>query len=416
VNVPFNKGAMVIARSRGVLSVILSILVAVAIFGAAAELVIRVITKTNPETGMLVIGRVALLPYRPNADAAGASWDRASRSTYVIRDDDLGWAIMANGQDAKGYTATAHGFRGTKGWQTTTEVPKGKIRVSVYGDSFTHGDEVQLYETWADQLQQMRPKLEVLNFGVPAYGTDQAFLRFRRDGRKLKANAHILAIWPEDIARNVNVIRFFLNPRGNLGTSKPRFVMESGELKLLNSPVLSKQAFLDVVLNKKVSPVVNLDYWYREDEQRFPYYYRLQCLRAVLSTYNTYQRREIRNRLYFDKSGEALTVTVAIAKAFNKEVRTLGAKPYVAIIPMREFLDSHATGKFPLVELLRAQSIPVLDFGPAIAAKAQELGVKALYSPSGHLTALGNRVIAEELAKELSSSFDVVTQQATKRQ
>lgn len=372
---------------------------------AISEIGIRVITKTNPETGMRLIGRFTFLPYRPEAEAAGASWDRAGASTYVIRDEDLGWAIKPNGESGE-YTATSHGFRGPKNWATTSSILNGKIRISVYGDSFTHGDEVQFKDTWADQLQHLRTNLEVLNFGVPAYGTDQAFLRFRRDGRKFNAQFHILGIWNECLVRNLNVVRFYLNPHGNLGNSKPRFVLASGNLAVVNSPVLSRQAFLDTVLQRNVSPVVEHDYWYRDDEQHFPFYYHLQTVRAALSVYNAYHRREIRNRLYFDKEGEALKVTVAIAETFKNEVEALGSRAYVSIIPMRDFLDAHGSGTFPLVEMLKARSIPVLDFGPAFASKAKEVGVEALYLPGGHLTALGNRLMAEEMNRKLSREFD----------
>lgn len=389
------KSSLIIAATLIVAGLLLAIL----------EIGVRVITKTNPETGMRLIGRFALLPYRPEAEAAGASWDRAGVSTYLTRDEDLGWAIMPNGESGE-YTATSHGFRGPKNWATTSSIPEGKIRISVYGDSFTHGDEAQFKNTWADQLQNLRTNLEVLNFGVPAYGTDQAFLRFRRDGRKFDAQFHILGIWTENLVRNLNVVRFYLNPHGNLGNSKPRFVLASGNLTVVNSPVLSRQAFLDTVLQRNVSPVVQHDYWYRDDEQQFPFYYHLETVRAAFSVYNAYHRREIRNRLYFDKEGEALKVTVAIAEAFKNEVEALGSRAYVSIIPMRDYLDAHGSGTFPLVEMLKARSIPVLDFGPVFASKAKEVGVEALYLPDGHLTAQGNRLIADEINRTLSREFD----------
>jgi hypothetical protein len=371
---------------------------------AVAEIGIRVITNTNPETGVRLIGRFAFLPYRPEKAAATASWDNADSSTYVVRDRDLGWTIKPHGESGD-YTATSYGFRGPKDWVTTPRLAKGKIRISVYGDSFTHGDEVPFKDTWGDQLQHLRTNLEVLNFGVPAYGTDQAFLRFRRDGTRFDAQFHILSIWTENLARNVNVVRFYLNPHGNLGTSKPRFVLSSGRLTVVNSPVLSKQAFLASVLQSNVSSAMKHDYWYREEEQQFPFYYHVVTVRAAISVYNAYHRREIRNQMYFDKDGEALKVTVAIAEAFKTEVEALGSRPYVAIIPMRDFLDAHGSGSFPLVQMLRERSIPVLDFGPAFASRAKELGVEALYLPGGHLTSRGNRLLAEEMNEKLGHEF-----------
>jgi hypothetical protein len=377
-------------------------LIGLAVFVTLAEIGVRAITTTNPETGVPMFGKVPLLPYRPEPEAASASWERAQRSTYLVPDRELGWSIKPNGESGE-WTASADGLRGAPGRAASASVPAGKIRLSVYGDSFTHGDGVALEDTWVRQLERLRADVEVLNFGVPAYATDQAFLRFRRDGRRFAAQVHILAIWPENLARNLSVARFYLAPGGNLSSSKPRFVLgPGGALALVNSPVLSREEFLDSLLQRRVAPVLALDYWYRADEQRFPLYYHLHGLRVALSVYNAYQRRETRRRLYFDRQGEALQLAAAIAEAFRDEVEALGARAYVALMPMRELVQAQASGAFPLAELLRSRAIHVVDLAPVFASR--ESG--ALFLPDGHLTALGNRVIAEQLAREVSTTPD----------
>ena len=380
----------------------MKLLLAVAIFLSLAEIGVRAVTTTNPETGVRMFGKVALLPYRPEPEAAYASWERAQRSSYLVPDRELGWSIKPNGASGE-WTATAEGLRGAPGRATSAAVPAGKMRVSVYGDSFTHGDGVALAETWAAQLERLRADVEVLNFGVPAYATDQAFLRFRRDGRRFAAHVHILGIWPEDLVRNLSVARFYLAPGGNLSNSKPRFVHgPGGGLVLVNSPVLSREEFLDSLLQKRIAPVLAHDYWYREDDQRFPLYYHLHSLRAVLSLHNAYQRQQARKQLYFDREGEALQLAAAMAATFRDEVEALGARAYVALIPMRELVQAQASGAFPLAALLRARGIPVLDFAPAFASQSSH----SLFLPDGHLTALGNRLIAEQLAHALSTKPD----------
>jgi hypothetical protein len=382
------------------------LLLALAICVALTEIGVRAITTTNPETGVRMFGRMALLPYRPEPQAAYAAWERAQRSTYLVPDAELGWSIKPNGRSGA-LTASAEGLRGAPGGATSAAVPAGKIRVSVYGDSFTHGDGVALEDTWAVQLEGLRTDVQVLNFGVPAYATDQAFLRFRRDGRRFAAQVHILAIWPEDLVRNLSVARFYLAPGGNLSSSKPRFVLgPGGALVLVNSPVLAREEFLDSLLQKRVAPVLALDYWYREDEQRFPLYYHLHSLRTALSVHSAYQRHETRRRLYFERESEALQLAAAIAGAFRDEVQALGARPYVALIPMRELVHAQASGAFPLAGLLRSRGIDVLDFAPAFESRAADAGIDALYLPDGHLTALGNRLIAEQLAREVSTTPD----------
>ncbi len=208
-------------------------LLAAGILCAASEFGLRAITSTNPQTGVRLIGRMALLPYRPEAAAVLAA--RAARDparAYIVRDADLGWSIKPNASTRSGveYTATADGLRGPRGWTTTRSIPPGKIRISVYGDSFAFGAGVPLKDTWPDRLQGLRGDLQILNFGVPAYGTDQALLRFRRDGRKFQAQLQILEIYIDDVCRNLNVVRFYLEPSEGLGNSKPRFALASGKL------------------------------------------------------------------------------------------------------------------------------------------------------------------------------------------
>jgi hypothetical protein len=381
-------------KLRLVLAVVLLMLVAMA---TIAEITVRALVRRNPETGIEVLGRVALLPYRPDALAAQTTLRTASTSTYVVFDKELGWAIRPYGSAGK-YTATSHGFRGPKGGVTTKSLPRGKWRVSVYGDSFTHGDGVALEETWADQLQRRSEGLEVLNFGVPAFGTDQALLRFRRDGREFDSHVHVLGVWPENLARNVSVVRFYMVPSGNLGGSKPRFVLASGRMQTVNSPVLSQTDLLQTLLHQNVSPVLSHDYWYKEDEQRFPWYFHLQSLRMAVSVLKAYERRAVRNRMYLDEDGEPMMVTLAIAETFRDEVEALGAKALVAVFPMRDFADAE---RFPLPHLLKARGVSVVDLQPAFTEREKQLGTNALYLPDGHLTPLGNRLVAEELGKRL---------------
>ncbi len=87
-------------------------------------------------------------------------------------------------------------------------------------------------------------------------------------------------------------------------------------------------------------------------------------------------------------------------------MQALGARAYVALIPMRELVHAQASGAFPLAELLRLRGIEVLDFAPAFESMAGDAGIDSLYLPDGHLTALGNRLIAEEIARELSPYFE----------
>ena len=73
--------------------------------------------------------------------------------------------------------------RGYDNGETQARVPPpGSLRIAAFGDSFTHGDEVPNEDTWQEILMRAHPDVEAMNFGVGAYGLDQAFLHYQRDG------------------------------------------------------------------------------------------------------------------------------------------------------------------------------------------------------------------------------------------
>ncbi len=129
------------------------------------------------------------------------------QSEYITYSSTLGWTIRPNGSDGIAHS-NSQGVRARRDYPA---LPNSQvIRISVFGDSFTHCNDVRDEDTWAAKLEQMDPGIEVLNFGVGAYGLDQAFLRYKHDG--VRFNSHILLIgfMSENIVRGVNVFRLFL--------------------------------------------------------------------------------------------------------------------------------------------------------------------------------------------------------------
>ena len=112
----------------------------------------------------------------------------------------------------------------------------GNECIALYGDSFTYGDEVGHAETWGNVLSEML-NCRIANYGVGGYGTDQALLRFisqENDTSKLV----ILGIYPHNIMRNVNQLRFFMTGRSPLSL-KPRYILENNALRLVEIPKLT---------------------------------------------------------------------------------------------------------------------------------------------------------------------------------
>ena len=108
--------------------------------------------------------------------------------------------------------------------------------MSIYGDSFTFGDEVNDDEAWGNVLSGLL-ECKVANYGQSGYGTDQAYLRFELNAAADKAPVNLLAIYPDNILRNLNQYRPFLaGPYASWLAVKPRFIVEGEELKLIPQP------------------------------------------------------------------------------------------------------------------------------------------------------------------------------------
>src|SRR6185295_20426495 len=194
-----------------------------------------------------------------------------------------------------------------------------------------HCDEVHDSETWQHDLESMRDDLEVLNLGVPGFGTDQALLRWRRDGRRFQSQLVLLGIWPENMCRNLNLIRYYLVPSEGYRV-KPRLLAEGGTLRTLNSPVMGPDELVATLTEPEAHPVLAEERWYLPDESRPTLLQSLRSVRIAESLVALWQRKQARDRMYSGEDRSAIEITAAIAEAFAREVRAAGSTPLVVLI------------------------------------------------------------------------------------
>ncbi|MFQ5912127.1 MAG: hypothetical protein ACE5JS_02985, partial [Nitrospinota bacterium] len=121
------------------------------------------------------------------------------------------------------------------------------LRLSSFGDSFTHGDDVRNEDTWQEVMNRSGPNLEVLNFGVPGFGLDQAFLRYQHDGIAYHSHIILIGFMPANIARNVSVFRPFLSLRTGLPLTKPYFTLDGNDLVLNHNPIQELSQYKEVL-------------------------------------------------------------------------------------------------------------------------------------------------------------------------
>jgi hypothetical protein len=104
--------------------------------------------------------------------------------------------------------------------------PAGARRVLVLGDSFAFGVGLDLDERFSDVLDRALPDdVEVINAGVPGWGTDQEMLFYESSLRRLRPDVVVLTFLGQNDVVN-NALR---SPLIESGT-KPRFTCEEDSL------------------------------------------------------------------------------------------------------------------------------------------------------------------------------------------
>lgn len=104
-----------------------------------------------------------------------------------------------------------------------------RTRIAFLGDSYTWGYGVQEEERFASVLEARNPRIESMNFGIPAYGSDQALLMWREVASRYAPDVVVLTVVPNDYEDNMSSVRW--------GRAKPYFAMgTNAELRLMNSP------------------------------------------------------------------------------------------------------------------------------------------------------------------------------------
>jgi len=201
--------------------------------------------------GLLLLGRRGVV-YNPRPAALNQE-QKASlirflspvRTTTLAMDPVIGWtrlalpSLAAPGQASE---INAAGMRDDKEYAPFPSA--GIVRIEAFGDSFTFSSDVTLQQSWARRLAGMSPRLEVLNYGVGAFGLDQAYLRYLEKGTAFHPHVVFIGYMTENFQRDVNVFRpFYSSVYGDWIFSKPRFQLHNGELVLLKNPLPSVQEY-----------------------------------------------------------------------------------------------------------------------------------------------------------------------------
>ena len=310
---------------------------------------------------------------------------------YIRFDRELGWTIVpgASAENGVVYKADEDGMRALPG-PSLAATRRSSLRIAAFGDSFTHCDEVPYEHCWT-HIVERASGMRLVNAGVPGYGTDQAYLRYRATRDFLRPDVVVLGLMIGDVKRNVNVFRTFLS--GWTAWSKPRFVLDGDDLELINQPAAPPAVVPDLIARD--DPLLLHDWWYEPAEWRrsrlaFSVVYRFA--RARLS-----RPRERPSVLLAD--GEPTVVTARVIEAFARDVERAGGRFFCLIIPSRRDLRYEDPVPWqPLLTRLREARVEVVD--PTNDLR-EYTDLPGLFRPLGHYALPGNEVLARFVLKAI---------------
>ena len=351
----------------------------------------------------------------PDADLLPLAYNRAeldriiAGGTYYRFDQTLGWTVgvHASGGIAKAtYRSNEAGLRADR--EYAPEASPGARRIAAFGDSFTHCDEVSYQNCWTARLEASLPNSEVLNFGVPGYGPDQAWLRYQRDGKPFHPCAVLIDYFVENINRAVNRFRPFYAVEDGIVLSKPRFQLDGGALRLLPNPTTAPEQLENPWwVEEHLGPG---DAWYFPGVFTSTPWDLLQMWRIARSaayrqTRRAMERGDARYPLY-QIDPEAVTLVERIITEFAREVERDGATPVVVFFPGRRDETDYAVRdiKEPYASLeasLRGAGLATVDLAEVVRPVVVRSGTEGLYAENGHYSARGNGLISDALREKL---------------
>jgi hypothetical protein len=279
-----------------------------------------------------------------------------------------GWALAPGLRDVpvfdgKRLSSSSRGVRGAR--EPAVPKPAGKLRIALFGDSFTFGEDVSDDETFGHQMERLLADAgtpaEVLNFGVHGYGHDQMLLYLRETLPLYQPDVVVLGYVTDDSLRNMTTFRDYAKPRFHLRAD--------GSLVLAGTPVPAPEELL----------------------ARERWRSRLWDLLQMAATRAAFR--------WGDRALEVDRLTDALLSEIAREARAAGARPAIALLPAFNELAAPDPAPLPaeafVLGIAERGKIPCLRLRPLFldhARRGAELETVGHWGPLEHRIAAGGLV------------------------
>ncbi|MEX2491416.1 MAG: SGNH/GDSL hydrolase family protein [Nitrospirales bacterium] len=334
-------------------------------------------------------------------------------TNYTRYDPDLGWAVRPNSQSGNGlYFSNSAGVRTSSSRPETPPNPvPGILRIAIFGDSFTHGDDVPYEESWGAVLEKSlnangRPA-EVINLGGQGYAIDQAFLRWRKQGRPLNPQLVVFGFQNSNVKRTMNLIRLLYSPDTGIIFSKPRFIMKNDTLHLINVPTVPPEGLISLFENFQTWELKDHEFFYEEANYENHPIYKSRLASFIITGVTEKFSPRRKDYDFFARDSMSRKVVWHIIQEFKREVEETGGRFVIVHLPTEKPLEQLIDGE-PLdyqdllTELETAHEL--VDPSSDLIRQANVSSLDDLISDrSSHYSQVGNQIVGETIAKALLS-------------
>lgn len=326
-------------------------------------------------------------------------------SANYVSDASTGWTYRPNAILFDGsFTTNSIGMRSAREFSETPAADT--IRIAALGDSFTAGPDVDDNEVWTHVLESAlgdrRIRAEVLNFGVGGYGMDQAYLRWQHIGKSLSADIVIFGFQPENLKRNVSVFRPIYARHTGIPLSKPRYLLQGDELKLINYPALPPAKLMEVYEDFDRHPLSAYEFYYT-GASPIPDWWPFPRLANLI--YQTISKPS-KPSDDLGPDSERGRLGKAIADAFAQDVAGSGANFIVMHLPVKRELSSHHNGGRPRYTFLLEYFEATYSYLPVEALLGPQYLEPRYWGGTGHYGPEINQAIGEALATRIAACID----------
>ncbi len=337
------------------------------------------------EIGLQIIGIDK--PKTPTAEKT--DWKKVPEDVWTEHHPVLGWVHQKNKEAthkvAKRKIAIHTNSQGMRGLREyALEKPPGFTRISLLGDSFVFGFGVPDDETFGALLEQRNPKIEVLNWGVPAYGIAQIYLSYTELAKAYNSDYVIICIFPDGFFRSTMAF-------ADSGHANPYFSLsEDGQIVLQNVPVppsysLKTNQFPDLISYGPLESFFRKSILYR--------FVKKQIIRLGKNT----------GWLDPDQTVD-WTVGKVVLKDLIEKIRSDGSVPVIMTVPPERWAKEHSSRKLhkSLIRFSKKENVDIIDLVPVFREAVSREGLTDYYiEHDWHWTLKGHTLVADKIQEHL---------------